>query len=57
MQPLVAAHRDAEALAALDALPAGVRAEPRVGYLRARLLEVAVVGLILLEFTVGLLRH
>lgn len=39
VQPLVAAHRDAEALAALDALPAGVRAEPRVGYLRARLLE------------------
>jgi len=37
--PLVATHRDAEALRALDALSSEMRATPRVVYLRARLLE------------------
>lgn len=36
---LVAEHRDAEALAAIDALPPAVREEARVRYLTARLLE------------------
>jgi soluble lytic murein transglycosylase len=39
LRSLVAAHRDPEALASLEALGADVRAEPRVLYLRARLLE------------------
>lgn len=39
LRTLVEAHRDADALAALDAQPPALRVEPRMQYLRARLLE------------------